>query len=165
MGGPGGWWRRKSTPAKVETYTRWSFHLIALSEPTVIAVTAFGQLDARVGLLVMVPVAAHVALAMVTASRALDWTVGRRPQPLRLLWALGDALAAAADPLVVDLGFGAVAVTTVELYDRLRAHHPAVRVVGLEIDPERVSAAEERYMESVNHAGSSTQPSCSMPML
>ncbi|CAL9510979.1 histidine kinase [Streptomyces cellulosae] len=101
MGGPGGWWRRKSTPAKVETYTRWSFHLIALSEPTVIAVTAFGQLDARVGLLVMVPVAAHVALAMVTASRALDWTVGRRPQPLRLLWALGAATAVVATAAVV----------------------------------------------------------------
>ncbi|MGW0077013.1 sensor histidine kinase [Streptomyces cellulosae] len=101
MGGPGGWWRRKSTPAKVETYTRWSFHLIALSEPTVIAVTAFGHLDARVGLLVMVPVAAHVALAMVTASRALDWTVGRRPQPLRLMWALGAATAVVATAAVV----------------------------------------------------------------
>ncbi|MGA4983352.1 sensor histidine kinase [Streptomyces cellulosae] len=101
MGGPGGWWRRKSTPAKVETYTRWSFHLIALSEPTVIAVTAFGHLDARAGLLVMVPVAAHVALAMVTASRALDWTVGRRPQPLRLLWALGAATAVVATAAVV----------------------------------------------------------------
>ena len=60
-----------------------------------------------------------------------------------LLWALGDALSAAPDPLVVDLGFGAVAVTTVELYDRLCARHPGVRVVGLEIDPERVGAAQE----------------------
>ncbi len=79
MGGPGGWWGRKSTPAKVETYTRWSFHFIALSEPTVIGVTAFGHLEARAALLVMVPVTAHVALAMVTASRALDWTVGGVP--------------------------------------------------------------------------------------
>ncbi|MGY1525689.1 sensor histidine kinase [Streptomyces sp. MN3] len=96
MAGPDGWWGRKSTPAKVETYTRWSFHIIALSEPTVIGVTAFGHMEARFALLVMVPVAAHVALAMVTASRALDWTVGRRPQPLRLLWALGAATAVVA---------------------------------------------------------------------
>ncbi|MGB9996491.1 sensor histidine kinase [Streptomyces pseudogriseolus] len=101
MGGPGGWWGRKSTPAKVETYTRWSFHFIALSEPTVIGVTAFGHLEARAALLVMVPVTAHVALAMVTASRALDWTVGRRAQPLRLLWALGAATALVATAAVV----------------------------------------------------------------
>ncbi|MEU0289853.1 sensor histidine kinase [Streptomyces sp. NPDC006147] len=96
MGSPGGWWGRKSTPAKVETYTRWSFHFIALSEPTVIGVTAFGHLDARAGFLLMLPVAGHTALAMVTASRALDWTCGRRPQPLRLLWTLGAATAALA---------------------------------------------------------------------
>ncbi|MGW3505999.1 hypothetical protein ACWDMY_35960 [Streptomyces globisporus] len=80
----------------METYTRWSFHFIALSEPTVIGVTAFGHVEARFALLLMVPVAAHVALAMVTASRALDWTCGRRPQPLRLLWALGAVTAALA---------------------------------------------------------------------
>ncbi|MEU1082156.1 sensor histidine kinase [Streptomyces sp. NPDC005908] len=96
MGSPGGWWGRKSTPAKVETYTRWSFHSIALSEPTVIGVTAFGHLDARAGFLLMLPVAGHTALAVVTASRALDWTCGRRPQPLRLLWTLGAATAALA---------------------------------------------------------------------
>ncbi|MFI0503615.1 sensor histidine kinase [Streptomyces albogriseolus] len=104
MGSPGGWWGRKSTPAKVETYTRWSFHFIALSEPTVIGVTAFGHVEARLALLVMVPVAAHVALAMVTASRALDWTCGRRPQPLRLLWTLGAVTAAlAVTALVLSL--------------------------------------------------------------
>jgi len=43
-------------------------------------------------------------------------------------------------PLVVDLGFGATPVTTVELYRRLSAVRPAARVVGLEID--RVRAAE-----------------------
>ena len=51
-------------------------------------------------------------------------------------------LRAAADPLVVDLGYGAAPVTTVELRDRLaRAVRPDVRVVGLEIDPERVAGA------------------------
>lgn len=44
-------------------------------------------------------------------------------------------------PLVVDLGYGASPVTTVELYERLRAVRPQVRVVGLEIAQERVDAA------------------------
>jgi hypothetical protein len=51
------------------------------------------------------------------------------------------ALRSAADPLVVDLGYGASPVTTVELAGRLRAVRPDVRVVGLEIDPARVAAA------------------------
>ena len=53
----------------------------------------------------------------------------------------GRLLCAAADPLVVDLGYGASPVTTMELADRLRVIRPDVRVVGLEIDPERVAAA------------------------
>lgn len=53
----------------------------------------------------------------------------------------GDRLRAAADPLVVDLGYGARPVTTVELRRRLAAVRPDVRVVGLEIDPARVVAA------------------------
>jgi len=56
----------------------------------------------------------------------------------------GRLLRAADDPLVVDLGFGASAVTTVELAARLARLRPGIRVVGLEIDPERVRAAEPR---------------------
>ncbi|MHA3023791.1 class I SAM-dependent methyltransferase [Mycobacterium sp. BMJ-28] len=51
------------------------------------------------------------------------------------------ALSGAAEPLVVDLGYGALPVTTVELATRLRAVRPDVRVVGLEIDPQRVATA------------------------
>lgn len=51
-------------------------------------------------------------------------------------------LRGAADPLVVDLGFGAVAVTTVELAARLRAVRADTEVLGLEIDAERVRAAQ-----------------------
>jgi hypothetical protein len=54
----------------------------------------------------------------------------------------GDLLAAAAEPLVVDLGYGATPVTAVELHRRLAAVvRPDVAVVGLEIDPSRVAAA------------------------
>ncbi len=44
----------------------------------------------------------------------------------------------APDPLVVDLGYGALPVTTFELATRLRRVRPDIRVVGLEIDPERI---------------------------
>jgi hypothetical protein len=48
------------------------------------------------------------------------------------------ALLAAADPLVIDLGYGALPVTTLELAARLRMVRADVRVVGLEIHPDRV---------------------------
>lgn len=51
------------------------------------------------------------------------------------------ALRHAADPLVVDLGYGASHRTPAELLARLRAVRPDVRVVGIEIDPARVAAA------------------------
>jgi hypothetical protein len=55
----------------------------------------------------------------------------------------GDLLAAAAEPLVVDLGYGATPVTAVELRARLvAAVGAAVTVVGLEIDPVRVQDAQ-----------------------
>ena len=53
------------------------------------------------------------------------------------------ALQAAADPLVIDLGYGALPVTTLELAARLRVVRAGVRVVGLEIHPERVVPARE----------------------
>lgn len=45
-------------------------------------------------------------------------------------------------PVVVDLGYGAQPVTTLELAARLRVVQPRARVVGLEIDPVRVAAAQ-----------------------
>lgn len=45
------------------------------------------------------------------------------------------------DPLCVDLGYGASAVTPLELVHRLRKTRPEVQVIGLEIDPERVRIA------------------------
>jgi hypothetical protein len=55
----------------------------------------------------------------------------------------GELLAAAAEPLVVDLGYGATPVTAVELRARLAGTVRAdVTVVGLEIDPVRVTAAQ-----------------------
>lgn len=42
--------------------------------------------------------------------------------------------------LFVDLGYGAVPFTTAEAFGRFRAVNPALRVLGVEIDPARVAA-------------------------
>ena len=59
-----------------------------------------------------------------------------------ITWRCRDLLTSSDEPLVVDLGFGASPITTVELRQRLAVLNPQVRVVGLEIDRERVAAAQ-----------------------
>ncbi len=53
------------------------------------------------------------------------------------------ALQSASDPLVIDLGYGALPVTTLELAARLRVVRPDVRVVGLEIHPARIVPSQD----------------------
>jgi hypothetical protein len=53
-----------------------------------------------------------------------------------------STLAAADRPLAVDLGYGSRPDTAIELAARLRAVVPATELVGLEIDPGRVVAAQ-----------------------
>ncbi|MEU9149433.1 histidine kinase [Streptomyces sp. NPDC048417] len=91
MSGAGGWWREKTTPAKVETYTRWSFHFFAVIEVTAIGLPVFGETRAAVSGWLIAMVVVHAVLCALTASRTLDWTRGRREQPVRLLWVLGAA--------------------------------------------------------------------------
>ena len=55
---------------------------------------------------------------------------------------LGAADRAAGGGWFVDLGFGAEPWTTLESAQRLRRHNPWLPVLGVEIDPERVAAAE-----------------------
>jgi hypothetical protein len=81
-------------------------------------------------------------------ARALGLATRGTTAPNRLRrvdrWLAGTCaplLRTAPHPLVVDLGYGATPVTTVELASRLRAVRPDLRVVGLEIDPDRVAAA------------------------
>jgi hypothetical protein len=52
-------------------------------------------------------------------------------------------------PLAVDLGYGAAPWTAVELLARLRAVRPGTRVVGVEIDQERVAAARPYEREGL----------------
>jgi hypothetical protein len=82
------------------------------------------------------------------AGRVLGLSTRGTTNPNRLRrvdrWIVGtqaSRLRDAGDPLVVDLGYGASPVTTIELAERLRGVRPDVRVLGLEIDPERVRAA------------------------
>ncbi|ALC22357.1 class I SAM-dependent methyltransferase [Streptomyces pristinaespiralis] len=58
-------------------------------------------------------------------------------------------------PVAVDLGYGAAPWTAVELLQRLRTADPRCEVVGIEIDPARVSAARpyERAGLAFRHGG------------
>lgn len=64
-------------------------------------------------------------------------------------WLVATQLGRLAGPrsVVVDLGYGASPVTTLELARRLREVSAPVRVVGLEIDPERVAHARRVLRE------------------
>ncbi len=70
------------------------------------------------------------------------WTAGRCAAELR----------AAADPLVVDLGYGASPITVIELRDRLRAVRGDVEVIGVEIDPDRVARGRQ-WLDDAAAAG------------
>ena len=61
-------------------------------------------------------------------------------------------LRSAVSPLVVDLGYGARPWTTLELAVRLRAVAPGVRVLGLEIEPDRVAEALPHAADGVAFA-------------
>jgi hypothetical protein len=50
-------------------------------------------------------------------------------------------LRSAEHPLIIDLGYGASPVTTLELYRTVSRIAPGAEVIGLEIDPDRVDAA------------------------
>ena len=62
----------------------------------------------------------------------------------RWMLATHPSLITRPDLLVVDLGFGARPVTTIELARRIRRINPRAHVVGLEISAERVAAAQLR---------------------
>ena len=93
---PGGWWRRKSTPAKVETYTRWSFHFFAVTEVAAVGLPLFGAMPGWLTALLLVLLVGHAVTCAVVASRALDWTRGSREQPVHMLWTLGALTVAVA---------------------------------------------------------------------
>ncbi|MFE4536608.1 sensor histidine kinase [Streptomyces scopuliridis] len=86
-----GWWHGRGGPArsnmaKVELYTRWTFHAFTGIEVGVIGIPLLVdgggvQLGGWLFLLVIV----HAALSGVLLSLAMDWRRGRREQPVRLI--------------------------------------------------------------------------------
>lgn len=60
-----------------------------------------------------------------------------------MLHAVCGTIRACDDPVVVDLGYGALPITTLEMFQRFRKHvRDDIEVVGIEIDPERVTEAQ-----------------------
>lgn len=87
-----------------------------------------------------------------TASRPVRRPVGTvtrgttNPNRLRRMdrWLAGSEasrLRRSADPLVIDLGYGAAPTTAVELHHRLSRIRADIEVIGIEIEPARVAAA------------------------
>ncbi len=60
-----------------------------------------------------------------------------------------------ANPIAVDLGYGKAPVTAVELLARLAKVSPSIRVLGIEIDPARVTEAKalENSRLAFEHGG------------
>ncbi|MBT2422277.1 sensor histidine kinase [Streptomyces sp. ISL-22] len=102
----GGWWRRKSTPAKFETYVRWSFHSLAAVEVLLVGPSVVAGVGVELGGWVFLTVCVHAALCCLTISRALSWVRGRREQPIGLLWTLGAVSAAVATAALAVTQYG-----------------------------------------------------------
>ncbi|MET8506500.1 histidine kinase [Streptomyces sp. NPDC004787] len=88
-----GWWSGRSSAAKVELYTRWTFHLFAPLEVAALAGMPLGRapdspLDAAGAAALVLLICAHAVLSAVVASRALDRVLDRRERPTRLTGAL-----------------------------------------------------------------------------
>ncbi|WP_424212618.1 sensor histidine kinase [Streptomyces sp. BI20] len=84
-----GWWRGRSNAAKVELYTRVTFHALAVCEVLALALGLLGNADAAVRPLgPLVFALAHASMCALVASRALTWTLGRGPRPVRAALAL-----------------------------------------------------------------------------
>ncbi|MFE2878632.1 sensor histidine kinase [Streptomyces roseus] len=103
-----GWWKNRSSAAKVELYTRWSFHFFMLLESCAVF---FGLAPQGPGLVtgaLLLPLCAQIALCGVVSSKALDWVLGRRDRPVRLAAVLLALTAALSVAVLVLRSFGAI---------------------------------------------------------
>lgn len=83
-----------------------------------------------------------------------------------MAWRYQSLLQSEVEPLIVDLGYGATPVTTHELASRLSRVKSDLKVLGLEIDPERVKRAETTATPRVNFAlGGFEIPASRPPLL
>ncbi|MFD7083028.1 sensor histidine kinase [Streptomyces sp. NPDC002181] len=103
-----GWWKNRSSAAKVELYTRWSFHFFVLLESCAVLLGLAPQGPGLVTGALLLPLCAQIALCGVVSSRALDWVLGRRERPVRLATALVALTAALSVAVLVLRSFGAI---------------------------------------------------------
>ena len=83
-----------------------------------------------------------------------------------MLWRYQDLLRKNPSALIVDLGFGAKSVTTLEMASRFHENFPSLCFTGLEIDPDRVKLATETSKPLVNfQLGGFEIPTPERPML
>ncbi|MDN3296423.1 sensor histidine kinase [Streptomyces ficellus] len=101
-----GWWSGRSNPEKVELYTRWSYYTFGLIEIGAIGVRSVVEAPPPVSGWLLMLVCAHTALGGVLASRALDWNLGRRGYPSRLITAHSALSGMAAVAVLVLHRFG-----------------------------------------------------------
>lgn len=113
MSGLTGWWSRRSSAAKVELYTRWTFHVFAPLEVVSLGGIPLGR-DARSplgttgALALSLAVCLHAVLCAVLSSRALDHTTGKRERPVRLALVVASLTAGAGVLLNILWAAGAM---------------------------------------------------------
>ncbi|MFE4618064.1 sensor histidine kinase [Streptomyces sp. NPDC056747] len=120
-----GWWSGRGSAAKVELYTRWSFHFFLLIEIAAIGLvpvadSRYNPLVSPLGLALTLLVLVHSVLNAVLSSRALDWALDRRDRPVRLATAM----------VLLTVG-GSLTVLALRATDVLDASVAAAVVTGL----------------------------------
>ncbi|MEU8694616.1 histidine kinase [Streptomyces sp. NPDC048665] len=108
MRGPRGWWRGKSRPQQVETYTRWSFYFFSVVEITGMSGPLSGKIPPWLAGWLLAMIVGHAVVTTVTSAKALDWTRGRRARPVRALWALGTVTVVLAVTVLAVHQYGPV---------------------------------------------------------
>ncbi|MEV7613295.1 histidine kinase [Streptomyces sp. NPDC089799] len=98
------WWTGRTSAAKVELYTRWSFHSFVVIEILALglAVLSAGGSPGPLDLVVALLVAGHAVLCGVLSKQGLDWALDRRERPVRPAVALA-AVSAVATLLLLFL--------------------------------------------------------------
>ncbi|MCX5196434.1 histidine kinase [Streptomyces sp. NBC_00249] len=100
-----GWWKNRSSAGKVELYTRWSFHSFVFLEIFSFGLPGLASPDNHAPFLVssavFLALCVQSVLVGVLTSKSLDWLLGRRERPSRLVVAVTVMTAAACLAVLV----------------------------------------------------------------
>ncbi|MFF3766180.1 histidine kinase [Streptomyces sp. NPDC001922] len=103
------WWDRRSDAARIELYTRWSFHFFMLMEMVGLGgqlAAGAGSSPARGWLILLIAV--HAVVCALLSSRGLDWALDRRERPVRLAAVVGTVSAAGGVAVLALCSSGAL---------------------------------------------------------